>query len=424
MAAPGKWRKKISSVILHAPGCLGGIFINCAILCRMNSPASALSHLQCPECGKIFKADEVQTFCLDCRSPLLARYELDAARKTLTPQAVSARPRGIWRWGEILPVRAPAHRLTLGEGDTPLLKAGNLAKTLRLSELYIKNESANQTGSLKARGLAIAVSRALELGVREFAGSSTGNGGGALAAYAARGRARAHVYMPKDAPTPCQVEVKVSGAELLLVDGLLPEAAKLAGEAAQKHGWRDLSAFKEPYGCEGQKTIGLELAEAFGWSLPDVILYPTGDSLGLAGMWKAFAELEELGLIGAGRPRLVCVQAEGCAPLVRAFSENKARAVAWDGAQTIATGLRVPEVFADRLILRAIRESHGAALSVSDEEILSCQKELAESEGILAAPEGAATLAALKHLQAAGWLKSDERIVLMNTGFGLKNLQP
>ncbi len=394
----------------------------CAILQTMKLPESSLLHLECPECGKPFNADEVQTFCLDCRGPLLARYDLSAARTTLTRQALSARPKGIWRWSEILPVRAPAFRLTLGEGDTPLLKVDNLGQALGMSELYIKDESANPTGSFKARGLAMAVARALELGLHGFVIPTAGNAGGALAAYAARARAQAHVYMPKDAPISNQMEVKISGAELVLVDGLISDAAKLAGEHAKNHGWFDVSTFKEPYRCEGKKTMGLELAESFGWELPDVIIYPTGGGTGLVGMWKAFDELEQLGLIGAGRPRMVSVQAEGCAPVVRAFNGKSDRAQFWDGAHTIAAGLRVPGAFADRLILRAIRESKGTALAVSDEEILACQKELAVVEGLFAAPEGAATLTAVKHLLQDGWLGKNERVVLFNTGSGLKYL--
>ena len=388
----------------------------------MRYPESALTSLECPECGKVFNADEVQTFCQDCRGPLLARYDLAAARISLTRESLSVRSRGIWRWSEILPVRAPAFRLTLGEGDTPLLKAVNLGKTLEMGELYIKDESANPTGSFKARGLAMPVARALELGLHAFVISSTGNSGGALAAYAARARAQAYIYMPKDAPEPDQAEVKASGAELVCVDGLITDAAKLVGEHAIAHAWFDVSTFKEPYGCEGTKTIGLELAEAFGWDLPDVIIYPTGDGAGLVGMWKAFAELEQLGLIAARRPRMVSVQAEGCAPIVRAFNEKNDRAVYWDGAQTIAPGLRIPHVFADRLTLHTIRESNGTALAVSDAEIISGQKELASSEGVFAAPEGAATLVAARSLLASGWLRKDERVVLINTGSGLKYL--
>ena len=388
----------------------------------MQMPESTLTHLECPECGKSFVADEVQTFCQDCLSPLLARYDLSIARKTLTPTALRSRPKGIWRWAEILPVRTAAYRLTLGEGDTPLLKAGNLANTLGLPGLYIKDESSNPTGSFKARGLVMAVSRAMELGLHGFVIPTAGNAGGALAAYAARGRVSAHIYMPKDAPMPNQVEVQVSGAELVLVDGLISDAARLAGEAARQHGWFDVSTFKEPYRCEGKKTMGLELAEAFGWELPEVIIYPTGGGTGLVGMWKAFDELEQLGLIGARRPRMVSVQAQGCAPIVRAFNENCDRAVFWQGAQTIASGLRVPGAFADRLILRAIRQSQGTALSVSDEDILSCQKEMAAAEGIFAAPEGAATLAAARILLQNGWINPSDRVILFNTGTGLKYL--
>lgn len=383
---------------------------------------SALTHLECPECGKTFEADRVETYCQDCLSPVLARYDLAAASKTLTRQALRKRSRGIWRWSEILPIRAPAFRLTLGEGDTPLLKSVNLGTSLGMNELYIKDESGNPTGSFKARGLCVAVARALEMGIHQFVIPTAGNAGGALASYTARARAQAHVYMPKDAPLPNQVEVKAAGAELILVDGLISDAAKLAGEAAKQHGWFDVSTFKEPYRCEGKKTLGLELAEAFGWNLPDVIIYPTGGGTGLVGMWKAFEELEEIGLISGKRPRMVSVQAEGCAPIVRAFKNNYERAVFWENAQTIAAGLRVPGAFADRLILRAIHESGGTALAVSDDKILACQKEMGGYEGIFAAPEGAATLAALKKLLDDGWVGQNERVVLFNTGSGLKYL--
>jgi threonine synthase len=397
-------------------------FGSCAILKTMIFQESLLTHLECPECSAHFDADKVQTFCAECKSPLLARYDFERARTQTARELFAARPRGLWRWAELLPVRAPAHRLTLGEGDTPLLKSAHLGMTYGFKNLYIKDESTNPAGSIKARGLATVVSRAMELGVHAFVISTGGNSGGALAAYVARGRAQAHVYMPKDAPLASQVEVQRHGADLHLVDGPIADVAKLAGEEAAKRGWFDLSTFKEPYRCEGIKTMGFELAESFGWELPEVIIYPTGGGTGLVGMWKAFAELESLGWIGAQRPRMVSVQAAGCAPIVRAVQENKDRVQFWDGAQTIASGLRAPGAFADRLILRAIRESHGTALAVTDDEILVCQKEMATTEGILAAPEGAATLAALKKLRATGWLAPDERIVLINTGAGLKYL--
>lgn len=388
----------------------------------MNSFESTLDRLECPECGKIFAADVIQTYCPDCKSPLEAHYDLSAARRTLTPAALRDRPKGIWRWSEILPVRSPAHRFTLGEGDTALLKAGRLAADLGMTQLYIKDESTNPTGSFKARGLAVAVARAVELGIREFVIPTAGNAGGALAAYAARAKVKAHVFMPKDAPLSNQTEVKISGADLTLVDGLISEAARQADEAARLHGWFDVSTFKEPYRCEGKKTLGLELAEAFDWNLPDVIIYPTGGGTGLVGMWKAFKELERMGLIGSNRPRMVSVQADGCAPIVRAIVEGAERAKFWEGANTIASGLRVPGAFADRLILRAIRESKGTAVSVPDDEILASQQKLARQEGIFAAPEGAATLTALETLLAKGWLGREEKVVLFNTGSGLKYL--
>jgi len=383
---------------------------------------STLIHLECSECGIFYNADELQTFCLDCRAPLMARYNLDAARKTLTRESLLARTKGIWRWAEILPVRAQAFRLTLGEADTPLLRAANLGKIFGMEQLYIKDEAVNPTGSFKARGLVVAVARAMELGVRNFVIPTAGNAGGALAAYAARARAQAHIYMPKDAPLSNQIEIKIAGAELILVDGLISDAARQAAEAAKKHGWFDVSTFKEPYRCEGKKTMGLELAEAFGWELPDVIIYPTGGGTGLVGMWKAFDELEEMGFISAKRPRMVSVQAAGCSPIVRAYADNSERAAFWDGAQTIASGLRVPGPFADKQILRAIRDSNGIALAVSDDEIIECQKELATSEGIFAAPEGAATLSATKHLLENKWIGREEQVILFNTGSGLKYL--
>lgn len=381
---------------------------------------STLTHLQCPECGRVFDADRPQTFCPDCQSPLVARYDLQVAARTLTPEAVAARPRGLWRWHEILPVRDPAYRYTLGEGDTPLLPVPRLAQSLGLQHLWVKDESQNPTGTFKARGLVMAVSRAVELGLREFVIPTAGNAGGALAAYAARARARAHVFMPADAPEVNKVEVRAAGAHLVLVDGLISDAARLAMAEAERHGWWNVSTFKEPYRVEGKKVMGLEIAEAFGWNLPDVIVYPTGGGTGLVGMWKAFDELEALGWIGPERPRLVSVQAAGCAPVVRAFQEGAERARPWEHAHTLAAGLRVPGVFADRLILRALRETKGTAVAVSDEEILAAQSLLASQEGIFAAPEGAATLAGLQRLVRTGWLQPDARVVLFNTGSGLK----
>lgn len=383
---------------------------------------STLTHLECPECGKRFDANRIQTICPDCKSPLLARYDFDKARRSLDPQTASARPRGLWRWAEILPVRNEQNRITLGEGDTPLLHSARLGESIGVNNLYIKDESGNPTASFKARGLVMAVAKALEFKVKGLVIPTAGNAGGALAAYAARAGIEAHVFMPKDAPLANQLEVKAFGADLILVDGLISDAGRLAAEQAAQHKWFDVSTFKEPYRVEGKKTMGLELAEQFNWDLPDVIIYPTGGGTGLVGMWKAFDEMEKLSWINSKRPRMVSVQAEGCAPIVRAFEQGKDRAEFWQNASTQAAGLRVPGPFADRLILRGIRESRGTAIAVSDEDILAAQKEIASGEGIFAAPEGAATWAACKQLVKNGWLKSDERVILFNTGSGLKYL--
>jgi threonine synthase len=383
---------------------------------------SALTHLVCPECGGDFDAGVLHTFCHNCQSPLFARYDLDSLRERLSPAQVMARPRGLWRWAELLPVQAARHRLTLGEGDTPLLPVSRLGARYGVPHLTIKDEARNPTGSFKARGLVMAVARGVELGVQEFVIPTAGNAGGALAAYAARARRGAHVFMPEDAPRVNQAEVRLAGADLRLVAGLISDAAQQAARQAEQHGWFDVSTFKEPYRVEGKKTMGLELAQAFGWALPDVIVYPTGGGTGLVGMWKAFDELEALGWIGPRRPRMVTVQAEGCAPVVRAFQQGVPRAEPWDGAHTVASGLRVPSVFADRQILDVLRASHGTAVAVSDEAILEHAQELCRMEGLFPAPESAATLAALDHLRSDGWVRPDERVVLFNTGDGLKYL--
>jgi threonine synthase len=291
-----------------------------------------------------------------------------------------------------------------------------------MRRISIKDESGNPTGSFKVRGLAVAVSKAIELGTREFVIPTAGNAGGALAAYAARTGTAAYVYMPTDAPQANQLEVRAFGGKLVLVEGLISDAGRRAAVDAAKHGWFDMSTFREPYRLEGKKTMGLELAEACRGDLPDVIVYPTGGGTGLVGMCKAFEELEALGWLNAKRPRMVSVQAAGCAPVVRAIEKGSQRIEPWEHATTDAAGLRVPSPFADRLILRAIRQSNGTAIAVSEQEIVSAQAEMASLEGVLAAPEGAATWAALKHLAARGWAKPEERVVLFNTGSGLKYL--
>jgi threonine synthase len=384
---------------------------------------SYLSHLACSGCGKQYSHQEVHTFCPICQSPFLARYDLEQARQSVDRDEITRRKRGMWRWYELLPVLDPKNQIFLGEGDTPLLALPRLEKELQLSNLFLKDESSNPTGTFKARGLAAAVSKAKELGVDKVIIPTAGNAGGAMAAYAARAGIKAHIFMPKDTPVANIEESRMAGAEVVLVDGLISDAAGMAGEKARAEGWFDVSTFKEPYRVEGKKVMGYELAETFDWTLPEVIIYPTGGGTGLVGMWKAFAEMEALGwLENTKRPRMVSVQAEGCAPVVKAFEKNATFCDFWINAQTIASGLRVPKSFADHLILQDIYDSEGTAIAVSDESIIESQKQLARMEGIFAAPEGAATLAALKELIRQGWVHPEERIVLFNTGSGLKYL--
>jgi threonine synthase len=329
----------------------------------------------------------------------------------------------MWRWYELLPVKDPQNFVYLGEGDTALLHVPTLGKELGLSNLFVKDESSNPTGSFKARGLAAAVSKAKELGIQKVIIPTAGNAGGAMAAYAARAQIQAMIYMPKDTPRANIVESRIAGAEVALVDGLISDAAGLAGEKARAEGWFDLSTFKEPYRTEGKKIMGYELAETFGWTLPDVIIYPTGGGTGLVGMWKAFEEMEALGwLQNSKKPRMVAVQADGCAPVVKAFEAGADFCDFWTNAHTLASGLRVPKSFADALILEDLRESHGTAVAVSDASILEAQHKIGRMEGIFPAPEGAATLAALEILIGQKWVHPDERIVLFNTGSGLKYL--
>ncbi len=383
---------------------------------------SGLISLECPECEQAHEAEDLQTICLACDSPLLARYDLARLAERLDRSEIAERPAGLWRWAELLPVRDPGFRYSLGEGDTPLLLAERLAAKLNLKSVYIKDEGANPTGTFKARGMSLAVSRAAELGARQFVVPTAGNAGGALAAYAARAGLSAHVIMPVDAPLVNQAEVRAAGADLQLVDGLIDLAGQLAAQEARRHGWFNVSTLKEPYRLEGKKTMGLEIGEAFHWELPDVIIYPTGGGTGLLGMWKAFEELAELGWINGRRPRMVSVQSAGCAPIVRAWEVGHERAEKWPDAQTYASGLRVPKPYADRLILRCLRESRGTAVAVSDDEIRRAESEMSHLEGVLACPEGAATLAGLSRLVDLGWVGPEESVVLFNTGTGLKYL--
>lgn len=385
---------------------------------------SFISNLRCSECGKSFDSNTIQTYCLDCKAPLLVEYDLAAARSNLDRETFKDRPPGMWRWHELLPVHRASDHVSLGEGDTPLLPAKRIGSKLGLSQVYIKEESLNPTGSFKARGLSAAISKAKELGINKVIIPTAGNAGGAMAAYAARAGMQACIFMPSDTPIANIEESRIVGADVRLIDGLISDAAVLAGNLAQEEGWFDVSTFKEPYRTEGKKIMGYELAEQFNWSLPDVIIYPTGGGTGLVGMWKAFHEMDELGWLNDSKmPRMVAVQASGCAPVVKAFQDGSNSCSFWENAQTIASGLRVPKSFADRIILRDLRSSHGTAVSVSDEESLLAQAEIAKSEGIFSAPEGATTYAALKYLVEAKWVSSDERIVLFNTGAGIKYIK-
>ncbi len=381
---------------------------------------TTLTHLECTACGRIADAGRLQTTCPACGKVLYARYDLEAARRLLPREALKDREPTMWRYREVLPVRDPAHIVSLGEGFTPLLHARRAAQELGCSRLYVKEEGLNPTGTFKARGQSAAVSMALELGAKALAIPSAGNAGGAMAAYAARAGLPAYVFMPVDAPESTMAECALYGARLYLVKGLINDAGKIVREGTARHGWFDVSTLREPYRQEGKKTMGYELAEQLGWTLPDAIIYPTGGGTGIVGMWKAFDEMEQLGWIDRRRPKMIAVQAAGCAPIVRAFERGERHAALWQHAHTVAGGMRVPVAIGDYLILDAIRQSGGTALTVTDEELLADMHELARSEGISAAPEGAATLAAVRHLLRQGFLKPDERIVLFNTGAAWK----
>jgi len=381
---------------------------------------SVLTHLECTACGAAQDADKLHRLCPSCDKVLYPRYDLDAASRSLTRDALAAREPSMWRYREVLPVRSMEHVVSLGEGFTPLLPCERLGAALGLRGLLVKDEGQNPTGSFKARGMAAAVSRAKELGVRAVAAPSAGNAGGALAAYAARAGLEAAVLMPVDSPQVNQVETWLCGADTWLVDGLIDDAGRLVRAHAERHDWFDLSTLKEPYRVEGKKTLGYELAEQLGWELPDVVIYPTGGGTGLVGMWKAFDEMEALGWIGSRRPRMVVAQAEGCAPIVRAFDAGAEHAEHWAGATTAASGLRVPAAVGDYLILDAVRRSGGVALAVSEGEMRAATAELARAEGIHPAPEGAATLAALRRMRELGLVEPAERVVLFNTGAGQK----
>jgi threonine synthase len=381
---------------------------------------SYFSHLECGYCRKTYEKTKVWNLCPDCNKPLLARYDLQLAAKNFHKSVLKDRSPNLWRYQEMLPVLKNSNRLTLGEGFTPLLKAEALADHYQFPNLYIKDEGLNPTGSFKARGMCLAISKAYELGVAKVSVPSAGNAAGAMSAYAALASMEAHVFMPSDVPAPFIAECRALGANVTLINGLITDCAKAAAAGVKEFNRFDVSTLKEPYRIEGKKTMGYELAEQMNWTLPDVIIYPTGGGTGLVGMWKAFAEMEALGWIGSKRPRMVTVQAENCAPMVRAFNQNTEFAEPWQNAATIADGLRVPAAVGDFLILQALRESQGTAVAVSDEDILACATEIGTKQGIFAAPEGGATLAAFKQLHQSNWIADHESVVLFNTGSGHK----
>ena len=380
---------------------------------------SFMTHLECTKTGMHLSPDTLHNLS-PAGAPLFPRYDLEQAREMFSREEVADGPTTLWRYGPLLPVRDPAFAISLGEGFTPLIQARRLGSRFGMRRLLIKEEGLNPTGSFKARGLVMAVARALELGVEEVVIPSAGNAAGAMSAYAAAAGLRAVVFMPIDTPSDFVFECRGFGADVHLIDGLITDCGKIVAERKQKEGWFDLSTFKEPYRVEGKKTMGYEIAEQLGWRLPDAIIYPTGGGTGLVGMWKAFDEMERLGWIGPERPRMISVQSEGCAPIVRAFEQGTEHAEPWENASTLASGLRVPSAVADFLILRAIRESGGTAVAVSDAEMLHCCWEIACMEGILPAPEGGATLAALKRLLDSGDVSPNEEVVLFNTGSAYK----
>lgn len=384
----------------------------------MTSHFTYLTHLECSVCGDRHSPHEVQTVCRSCGKSLLARYDLQRA-KQISRESLRLRPPSLWRYRELLPVEREEHIVSFGEGMTPVVPLRRLGGELGLSRLWMKDESQLPTGSFKARGLGMAISKAKELGVKKICIPSAGNAAGASAAYAARAGMECFIFLPEDTPEINIKECLACGAHVELVKGNISDAAKAMNQKKQP-AWFDVSTLKEPYRLEGKKTMGYELAEQFEWELPDVILYPTGGGTGLIGMWKAFEEMEQLGWIGSKRPKMVSVQTSGCAPIVKAFTEKKKESEFWQNAQTIASGLRVPKAFADHLILKAIYESNGYAVAVSDEEIVAAVREIASKEGLFICPEGAATLVALKALMREKKVARDDSILLFNTGAGIK----
>jgi threonine synthase len=376
------------------------------------------SLLECSLCKQTYDAGQVANLC-SCGGPLLVRFDLATIRHRWLRRDVPHGPANMWRYAPVLPP-SDASIVSLGEGWTPLLRTRRLGSQIGAESLWVKDEGLNPTGSFKARGLSCAVSMCIELGIKKVAIPSAGNAASAMAAYAAAAGIEAHIFMPLDVPQANYLECKAYGAHVTLVDGLISDCGRMVAERGPAEGWFDVSTLKEPYRIEGKKTMGYEVAEQMGWELPDAIFYPTGGGVGMIGMWKAFDEMDKLGWIGSRRPKMIAVQAEGCQPIVRAFEEGQTSSRFYEQAHTVAAGLRVPKPLGDVLTLQAVRESGGTAVAVGDDEMLTAGVQLASTEGIYAAPEGAACVAGLQKLLASGFLKSTDRIVLYNTGSGLK----
>ena len=372
-----------------------------------------VSYLECTRCGEHLPADRPQNVCLKDAGVLFPRYDLGALKGKFRREDLRGRVASMWRYAEVLPDAAP---VTLGEGVTPMLRSREC------STVYIKDEGLNPTGSFKARGMSAAVTMARHYGLKKLAVPSAGNAGGALAAYAAAAGIEAHIFMPKDVPIANRIESEYFGAHVTLVDGLISDCARMVAERKEREGWFDVSTLKEPFRIEGKKTMGYEVAEQLDWKLPEAIVYPTGGGVGMIGMWKAFEEMQQLGWIGSERPKMITVQAAGCAPIVRAWEEGKGASEMWTGAETFAAGLRVPKAYADYLILDILNKSGGAAVSATDDEILGAVRHWASVEGVFAAPEGAASLVAYRKLLANGFLRAEDTVVLFNTGTAYKYL--
>jgi threonine synthase len=381
-----------------------------------------LTHLECTNCGTRHEWRALQNLCTKCQKPLFPVYDLAAVGKKLKKEDLATREKSLWRFREVLPLPMEAEPVTLGEGGTPLLRATRFGKTIGLTNLWVKDEAQNPTQSFKARGMTTAVSMAKYLGATKLAVPSAGNAGGALAAYAARAGLEAHIFMPSDTPRANVIECRELGAHVTLIDGLITDCGAEIAKRKTAEGWFDVSTLKEPYRVEGKKTLGYELAEQMDWTLPDVVLYPTGGGTGLIGMWKAFDEMETLGWIGSERPRMFTVQASGCAPIVRAFEAGEKFAAEFPNAQTMASGLRVPKAVGDFIMLDILRASGGGAITVEDEEMIDATREVGAAEGLFVAPEGAACFVAARKLLASGKIAAAERVVIFNTGSGIKYL--